>query len=532
MARPARLADDGVMTAPLLVAALGPVDWAVLGGYLVAVIAVGFFVSRRRAGGDDFFLASRSMPGWAVAVSVLATSQSAATFVGGPQQAYAGDLTYLAANLGALVAVVVVAVLFLPAYYREGVTSVYELIGRRCGRRAQVAASAMFLLGRVFASGARLFIVALPFALITFGDVKPGSLVTAILVISVAAAAYTMAGGIRAVIWTDVMQAVVYIATIVLALAWLWNRLDVGPVELVTALRDAGEGDKLRVIDLGTSDAGFFARPYSIWAILTGLALFNLAAFGTDQDLTQRMLTCRSARSAGWSVIMSNVIGWPVVLLFLLMGLLLYVYYQRPELAGIVGPEYVVDDSRKVFLEFILHEVPVGLRGLMLAGLFAAAMSSTDSALNAMSSATIADFDRPWRQRRGLPVDDRRELRVSRIAILVWTAALAGFAIACIVLQKQSGQTLIDFALGVMVYAYAGLLAVFLTLLLTKRGSGPSVIAALVVGFAAVLAMNMIDFGVALAFPWKMVIATAIATGVCMLSPAATERVERRAVEQ
>jgi SSS family transporter len=500
-------------------------DWTIVAAYLVVVVVVGAVAQRRAAARDEFFLAGRRMPLAAVAVSVLATALSAATFIGGPQQAYATDLTYLSANLGGLIAVVIVAVLFIPAYYRLGVTSVYELVGDRFGGRARVGASGMFMAGRVLASGARLFMVAIPFALVAFGDMRPGSLVASIVIIAAVAAAYTAAGGIRAIIWTDVLQAVLLVGTVAVAFVLLRARIPVETGVLVDALRTDPGGDKTRVLDLSL-DPG---RPFTLWTALIGFTLFNLAAFGTDQDLTQRMLTCRSARSGAWSVILSNVMGWPVILLFLGLGLLLHVYYRRPDVMGAAAPDYAIDDSRRVFLEFMLREMPAGLRGLMVAGLFAAAMSSLDSALGAMSSTTIADFYRPWRRRRDPDAaeGDAREVRASRVAVAAWAVALAAVASACVYWQQASGQTLIAFALGVMVFAYAGLLGVFLTALLTSRGNAVSAMAALGVGFGAVVLLQDpiwtrwapalgVPADVTLAFPWKMTIASALAFAVCV----------------
>ncbi len=498
--------------------AFGSADWAVLGAYMALVLVVGLVAARRATGRAELFLAGRTMPMWAVAVSVLATALSAATFIGGPQQAYDGDLTYFATNLGGLLAVIVVAVLFVPAYYRLGVTSVYELLGEAFGTPARTAASAMFMVGRVFASGARLFMVALPFALIAFGDIEPPALVASIAIITVCATVYTAAGGIRAVIWTDVLQAAVVVGTVAIAVGILWSRIPLDARGVLDVLRESG--DKLRIIDLSLDPS----KPFTLWASIIGFTLFNLAAFGTDQDLAQRLLTCRSARSGAWSVIVANLIGWPVVFLFLVLGLLLFVFYGRPDVMGAAAPAYAIDDSRKVFLEFILAELPGGLRGLMVAGLFAAAMSSLDSALNAMASTTIADFYGPWRARRGAVDDDRREALASRLAIVLWSIPLAGFAILCVFWQEASGKTLIDFALGVMVFAYAGLLGVFLTALLTRRGNAASALAALATGFLAVLAMQdfcwqrwapAVGIGTTLAFPWKMLVASALSFGVC-----------------
>jgi len=494
------------------------IDWLILAVYLVIVVLLGMRFGRRASRRREFFLAGRSMPVWAVAISILATSQSAATFVGGPQQSFDGDLTYLSAQLGALVAVVVVAFVFLPVFYRRDVVSVYELLGQVFGLGAQRSASAMFMIGRVMASGARLYIVAIPFAMVAFGRTTPPYLLAAIGAITVTAAAYTLVGGIRAVIWTDVLQAVVYVGCVAVALGLLLSRIPLGPVELADALRSSDDAGKLTLIDTSLD----LTTPYGLWVVLAGLSLFNMAALGTDQDLTQRMLTCRSASRASWSLIVSYLIGWPVLAMFMLVGLGLFVFYQRPDLMGDAWPgEVVPDDSRKVFVSFILHQMPVGVRGLMMAGLFAAAMSSLDSALNALASTTVSDFYRPSRYRRGRgDLTPGQQVRLSRLAVIWWAVALGAFACVCVFWQQASKVPLIDFALDVMVFAYAGLLGVFLSAIVTRRGNGVTAVVALAVGFAAVAAMTfgptLFDRMPRLAFGWKMCFATGLSFAVCV----------------
>jgi SSS family solute:Na+ symporter len=493
------------------------IDWAVLAAYMAAVLLIGVWAGRRKEDGDDFFLAGRSMPSWAVAVSVLATALSAATFIGGPQQSYRGDLTYLASNAGGLIAVLIVGFIFLPAFYAAGTPSIYGYLGQRFSVGTQAAASGMFMLGRLLASGARLFITAIPFSLIAFGSAEGWPLVIAILLVTVAAAAYTMLGGIRAVIWTDVLQAVVVVGTVTIAVFVLLNRIDLPISEIVERLQVADGGDKLQVVDWSLDPA----KPYTAWASLIGFTIFMVAAFGTDQDLAQRMLTCRTPRKATWAVILSNLIGWPVVLLFLVVGLLLW---TEEQVHGPILPGLPDDGDRAVFLRFILRDMPVGLRGLMVAGLFAAAMSSLDSVLNALASSTVADLLRPRRLRLGLPArSPAAETRLTRGIIAGWAALLACFAMGCALWQTASGQTLIDFALGVMVFAYAGLLGVFATALLTKRGSPASAAAAMGVGLILVIAMDPsvwpLWFGEQtppLAFPWRMTVAATGAFLVCL----------------
>ena len=263
-------------------------------------------------------------------------------------------------------------------------------------------------------------------------------------------------------------------------------------------------------------DPLMLTREFNLWAVLLGLSLLNMAALGTDQDLTQRMLTCRSTTRGSWSVILSQLLAWPVVALFLLLGLLLYVYYQRPDIMGAAGPAYQVGVSKRVFVDFILHEAPAGARGLMMAGIFAAAMSSLDSALNALASTTVADFYRPRARRRGDLGDEqkqtRRELFVSRLAVGVWGVVIGAFACFCVWWHGRTEQPLVEFALNVMVFAYSGLLGVFLTALLTRRGNSTSAVAALLAGCVSVLVLRHYSH---LASGWLMLLATSLSVAVC-----------------
>ncbi|MFG0275873.1 MAG: sodium:solute symporter, partial [Phycisphaerales bacterium] len=498
-------------------AGLSWIDWLVVALYMAFVVLVGAIFARREKSGGDFFLAGRSVPMWAAAVSVLATSLSAVTFLGGPQEAYDNNLTYLSLNLGGLLAVVLVAIFFIPAYYRAQVTSVYELVGSRLGPNAERATSAMFLLGRIFASGARLYIASIPLSLIVFGDLAPAHLMGAIAIVALVATLYTVSGGIGAVIWTDAAQMLVLLTA---AGACIWLLLDRIPLpagEIVEALRasttDTG-ASKLTLFDTRLDPS----LPFTIWGALVGMTLFNMAAYGTDQDLVQRMLTCRSAVRGSWSLVLSNILGMAVVAVFLALGLLLYIFYARPDLMGDSAPA-PVEDSRRVFLRFILTETPIGLRGLMIAGLLAAAMSSLDSALNAMSSAAVCNFVRPRLGR----ITPKQEVRLARVFVGVFAVLLAGFACACVWLQRESDEGLLPFALGVMLYAYAGTLAVFCCALFTRRGNATTALAALATGFLAVGAMQFgpkwIDAWPlpAFALGWRMAIGFALAFAVCLL---------------
>ena len=527
-------------------------DWAVLAVYFASLALTGYLFSRKGAKDtDDYFLGGRRMPTWAVAISILATSLSAATFVGGPQQAFAGDLTYLSSNIGMMIAAVIVATLFIPAFYREKVSTIYELLETRFGPNAKRAASLAFMLGRVFASGARIFIVAIPAALIIFGErvgadgvvqaVPAEQLVLAIAALTLVGIAYTLVGGISSVIWTDVIQTGVFLVAVGAAIALLLVRIPLSPGEIVETLGAANEGTtgaagKLTLLRLDADPA----VPYTLWTALIAFTLMGVASYGADQDLAQRMLTCKTAARGSWSVVSAILLSIPVVMLFMLCGLLLFVFYRRPELMGTAAPGYAIDDSRTVFLNFILREMPAGMSGLMMAGLFAAGLSSLNSALNAMGSTFINDFYKELRPGR----TPRHYVFAGRVAVAGWGVILGGFACLCVYWQRAENSTLFDFVLGVMTFAYAGLLGVFFTALFTRRGTTDSVVNSLVAGFLVVLVLQpfawtpitglhtrrlVADAGVLdrgyvdevigsslLAWPWRLTLAAGVSTLVCM----------------
>ncbi len=487
-------------------------DGLVLGGYFCLLVVTGLVFTRRQTDTDDYFRASRRIPMLAAAVSFLATALSAATFIGGPQQAFVGDLTYLSANLGSIIAAVVVALFFVPAFFKHDVPTVYGLLRVRFGVRSSMAAGGTFLAGRVFASGARLYIAALPASWIIYGDIGTRHLLISIAVLTLVGTTYTLAGGIRSVILTDVIQTVIFVGTAVVACVVLLDKIPLGLGGIIDALKHpaAGEPSKLTVFKLGLD--GLNAK-YTLLTAVFGFTLLGIGSYGTDQDMAQRMLSCRDAKRGSLTAITGILIGLPVTALFMGIGLLLFIFYRRPDIMAEAAPVYAVGGGRQIFLEFLLHEIPVGLTGLMMAGLFAAALSSLNSALNAMSSSLINDFYRRLRPGR----DERHYLKAGRSGVALCGAVIGLFAVGSAFWQEAHPEaTLIDFALQVMIFAYAGLVAVYLTALFTRRGNETSVIAALGVGFAVALTLTM-AWGANIAYAWTMLISTGLAFAVCCL---------------
>lgn len=527
---------------PLLVIALQTqfqtrlqtLDWAVLAAYFILLAFTGWWFSRvKHDNAEDYFLAARSMPVWAVAISILATAQSAATFVGVPESSYNGDLTYLSTNIGGLIAAVLLATVFIPAYYRHNVSTPYQLLEKRFGPGAKLATSWAYMIGRVFASGARVYIGAIPVSLAVFGDIAPSHLGISIAAFMVFGIVYTLAGGIASVIWTDVFQVSVYLGAAVVACILLYRAIPADTSQIISAL-STGMTDgssKLTIVRTGLDSFNLGAE-FTLITSVTGWMLITLASHGTDQDLVQRMLTCKSAAKGGLSVITGILIGIPTVMLFATLGLLLWVYYNRPDLAG--GSHTAANiDGAQVFLRYILTEMPAGAAGLMIAGVLAAGPAGINASLNSMSSTFVGDVYKPARPNQS----DRHYLRVGRLATVAWGIILGAFALLCISWQQQSREQVLPFVLGVMAFAYAGLLGVFLTALFTRRGNTATAIAALIVGFITVLLLQPVIFtrittgtaleGLKLASPWRLVIGTTLATVVCMLGSPRSSSITR-----
>lgn len=530
------------MNAATLAAGFAPLDWAVLVAYAAVLLATGWAFNKKAAQDTgEYFLGGRRMPVWAVTISVVATSLSAATFVGGPQQAFAGNLTYLASNLGMILAAIIVAFLVIPRLYRANAATPYTLLEQRFGTTGRRAAATAFLVGRVMASGSRVFIVGIPAALIIFGEptasehnpdalIPPWQIILAIAAIGLTGVLYTLAGGVRSVIWTDVIQTAVFVVAIAAAIALLLDKIPGGAANAFHTLDNANAPDGTSKLTLFDTSLSLNAN-YTLLACTTAFVLMGIASYGLDQDMVQRMLTCSSTARGAASVIAATLAAVPVVAMFMIVGLLLYIFYKRPDVMAQDAPGYQVFDSSRIFLSFILRELPPGLSGLMIAGLFAAGLSSLNSGLNSMSSTVINDFYKHIKPGR----PDAHYLAAGRTCVVAWGVVLSAFACLCVFWQQSGGQTLIDFALGVMTFAYAGLLGVFFSAMLTKRGNAASAVAALIVGFLAVLAMDRpfaslvlaaigredppptLDALYQLGFAWKLAIAATLAFAVCQI---------------
>jgi len=474
-----------------VLAEFGRLDWGVVGLYFAAMIAIGIFTSRKKQDASDYFLGGRSLPTWAVSISIVATTLSAATFVGAPEQSYGGNLTYLSIALGNIVAVVAICTIFVPKLYRAGTVTIYGYLAGRFGEGARVAVSMMFLAGRMLASGARLFIAAMPLCLLIFAkrgqtnfEAARWQLVLAVCIIGLVGTFYTTLGGIRTVVWTDVTQFFIVVGAALLSIFLLLHRIGRPIPEIVHILGQPGTGpgghSKLLLLDFSTN----LNAPFSVWASVLGYSFLTIASLGVDQDFAQRFLISKSPMKGAMSILYSQVVAIIVSAGFMVIGLLLYIFYKRPDVMGAAAPTYA-PAAQNAYPSFLLSELPTVVSGIAIAGFFAIAQGSMDSAINALASSAIADIYLPLRRRAGY-VGEERSSEAPKVAVALMGVVMVLFAVVCIGLYSGQGRTLIDFALGVMAFAYTGMLGVFLTALLTRRGNTGSVIAALVTGVVVV----------------------------------------------
>jgi len=454
-------------------AGLSYIDWSLVALFLLGVGAVGFRSCGSQATTRDYFLAGRSIPWWAASLSIIATETSAVTFIGVPAAAFSGDWTLLQLFAGFAIGRVFLALVFVKVFYRRDYITVYGLLAERFGEKTRLLSALLFLAGRVVASAVRLYAGCLAVKIAIGTD----SIETVIISLGLFGAAFTLKGGIKAVVWTDVILGIALLAGCLISSAWILASFP----EAAGSIFDLeGFSRKLSMVrlDNSISDAG------GLIAGLLGGMVLTLATHGTDQDIAQRMLTCRDARGGQLSVLGSAALITPLITLFLALGTLLWAWHKA-EAAGYAVPE----DLNELFPLFIVNDLPTGLAGLVMAGLLAAALSSFTSVLNALSATTVADIYKPFAERRG-GYCDAHYVKVSRGATILWTLLLIGLAIAFV----GSQDNIVKIALKVLTYFYGGLLGAFLLAILTNRGSGLSVMAGMLSSVPVVLLLQLRQF--------------------------------------
>ncbi len=475
-------------------------DLLVILVYLVAIAAVGLRLSGRQGDARAYFVGEGDLPWWAICFSIVATETSTLTVISVPGVAYLGAFGFVELAIGYIVGRSLVAGFLLPLYMREGFVSCYQYLRERFGPGLQVVASLTFLVTRLLAEGVRLFASAIPIKLLLDAIGLPTSYVAVIAVLSAFTVLYTYVGGIRAVIWTDAIQMLLYLGGAAVCVLILLG--EVGGAGLAQAW-DAG---KFQVLNF---TAPVLTSPFNAFAAIIGGALFGMASHGTDQLMVQRVLAARTLADGRRAMVGSGVVVAIQFALFSLVGVLLWVH-----LGGKTMAQLGLRSSDDLFPRFILDELPPGVSGLLIAGILSATMGSLSSALNSMANSTVADLLRAT----GRQTDGAGALRLSRGLTIVWAVVMAGFA--CLFTDTKGQVVLLG--LGIAGYTYGALLGAFLLGRLVPRAGGRDA----VVAFLATLAvMTVVVRSYPLAFTWYVplgVVVTLLVGGALSLTHANT----------
>src|SRR5882757_5063466 len=458
-----------------------PLDLAIVIVYLLGVTTLGMhFRSRQRqvsatqprdrdAVTREYFLGGRTAPWWAIALSIVATETSTLTIIGTPAIAYGGNLTFLQLVFGYLIGRLLIVVLLLPGYFRGEYFTAYAVIEKRFGPRMRSLAASTFLITRALAEGVRVAAIALVVSVVLGTSIR-----LAVFLVIALTIVYTFEGGMKAVIWTDVAQCLLYLAGSVVTFFFLLHRIPGGWSEVSQVA--AASGHKLQFLDFSFH----LATKYTFWSGLIGGAFLTMASHGTDQTIVQRLLAARNERDSRAALLVSGVIVLMQFTLFLLVGVLLFVFSQHTPL--------------------LAREMPTGLAGILLASILAVAMSNVSGSLNSLAASTVLDFSRL----SGRQTNPEEFLRLSRRITLVWGAVLIGFSLVSWGPLLEAGLTVVSFPFG-------SLLGLFLLGTFDKRATGVGATIGMFCGLAAILSIWRFT---SIAYPWYFFLGTAVTFSV------------------
>jgi solute:Na+ symporter, SSS family len=461
---------------------VGSFDLAVLAVYLVGVVLFGVWMGRGSRTAAEYMVGGRHLPWWLILFSIVATETSTVTFLSIPGFAFSRDMTWLQIAFGFLLGRYAVAYLLLPHYFRGELFTSYEVLARRFGGNAQRVASGLFVVTRTLADGLRLFLTAIVLQEMT-GIALPWSVV----LVGATTIVYTYVGGMRAVLWTDFVQFAVYFGGALLALWLLLDRLPGGLSGLLAAGEAAG---KLRVFDLSID----WKEPYALWAGLFGGVFITLGSHGVDQMMVQRYLCARNLRDGRRALTWGGYVIVAQFALFLLIGVGLFAFYQ------LNPPAAPFDRPDRVFARFILDEMPVGIVGILLGAIFAAAMSTLSGSLNSCATAATRDLYLPV---AGCTLTPERELTVTRWLTALFGVLQIGVGIGGLWLQSS----VVASVLGIAAFTTGIVLGVFFLGILAPRVGERAALTGLAGGLAA---MTAIFFATPLAWPWYALVGSVL----------------------
>ncbi|HEV2396510.1 MAG TPA: sodium:solute symporter [Candidatus Sulfotelmatobacter sp.] len=435
---------------------LNRLDFVIIALYLAGITLFGLRFRKKQRSLRDYFLAGRDIPWWAIALSIVAAETSTLTIISIPGLAYDTNLTFLQVVMGYLVGRIIISFLLLPHYFRGDLYTAYQLIERRFGRTLRSVTAGLFLLTRAAAEGVRVYAVSIVVSIaLGTGEVASIAIITVLTLI------YTFEGGLAAVIWTDVVQTIIYVGGTLVGVFIIAQLVPGGWSAIQATAAHAG---KFQVFNFTPS----LRVPYTFWSGVIGGAIFTTASHGTDQLIVQRLLAARGQKQSATALVSSGVAVLFQFALFLIVGVMLWAYYHVPS-SSFGRPD-------RIYPTFIVTKLPHGISGLLIAAILAAAMSNLSAALNSLSSSAIMDFYSRFRPES----DERTNMRLSRLATVIWAIVL--FALAIIALHKAG--RVVEVGLQIASVAYGALLGAFLLGVLTKRANQSGAIIGMLCGFA------------------------------------------------
>lgn len=462
----------------------GVLNWSILAVYVIANLGLGFYLGRKIQSAEDFFLGDRSIPWWAIGISVVSTYVSALTFLGGPAWSYTEGMSVIAIHLNYPLVIFLVVTFFLPFFYNSGVASIYEYQEKRFGPAARSVMSGVFLVSQALTSAAVLYATSLVLEFITGLQVE-----YCIVLVTIIALIYTSLGGIAAVIWTDVIQAgILFVGAVVI----LWALLGELPMTVSESLQQLKAAGRTNALDF----SGTFSKVTTIWSGVIAMTLFHVTVYGANQMMVQRTLTAKTMGDAKKSFLMMGFGAFFIYFLFILLGVLFYSYYG--------GREF--ENGNTIILQFAADYGLPGLMGLIAAAVLAASMSSLDSAFNSMSTVSTIDFY----QRYYRPDESSAHyLNVSRVFTVIWALLIV---VPALMFAESSGSILETLS-KVGSYFVGAKLSMFALGFFSKHTTERGLLIGVAVGFVAIwLVATRTD----IAWPWFCAIGAAVNISVSL----------------
>ena len=468
-------------------------DLVIIFGYLIGVTLFGIWFSGRQQTTEDYFVGDRAVPWWAISASIVATETSTITFISVPGIAFAknGNFEFLQLVFGYMLGRVVISLIFIPLYFKGELFTVYQLLGDRFGEKVRMLASSLFVIMRNIADGIRLLLTAIVLAAVYVAfvpDANPNTIIIgSIILLGLVMIIFTFFGGMEAVIWVEVVQLGIYLGGAAAAAFVILNQIDGG---MATVMEIGSRYEKFRFLDFALD----FTKAYTFWGGLIGGCFLTMSTHGTDQYLVQRYLCTDKPNRAALALLSSGAIVLAQFIGFLFIGVLLFAYYQPFNLSGYetAAGAFPFTSGDQVFPDFITKHMPSGLSGLVVAAIFAAALSSS---LNSISATAVNDLYKPFVRDK----DDKHYLRVASVLTVVVGVIQVVVAIA----MKDVGTSAVNQALGVASLINGPVLGVFLVGTFIKKANQTSAIIGMAVSIALML---YIFFETKIAFPWYAVI--------------------------